>query len=122
MNTDVMDDMMAEAWAGYVGLAVRNGAFAFSKSLTCADLAQFVAGYDMIVAVYADATAPTGLYFLPVKGWDLWKRVAEGVVPRDIRTNSIPCVDRNAAVALLKRFGDPAWLEEFGAPSKVTTN
>lgn len=121
MKGNAMDAMMMDAWAGYVGLAIRNGAIGWQASVTDQQAAEFVAGFDLVMAVYPDATAPTGLYFIPIKGWDLWKRVAQGIESRDIRSNSIPCVDRNAAVALLKRFGDVTWLNDFEV-SKTISN
>ncbi|MBN9602890.1 MAG: hypothetical protein J0G33_08160 [Afipia felis] len=119
MKGATMDDMMTEAWAGYVGLAVHNGAIGWQASLTDQQTAEFISGFDLVMAVYPDSTAPTGLYFIPIKGQDLWKRVVRGE-NRDIRSNAVPCIDRNDAIALLKRFGDVAWLNEFEAPKTIS--
>ena len=117
-NEDAVRGMVA----GYVCLAIKNGAFAFRDVVPDAQLEKFASDFDFLMAVYADESAPTGFCLLPIKGWDIWKSVAEGKLNRDVRANAVPCVNRESAVVLLKRFGKIEWLKDFGPPAKRTMN
>lgn len=117
-NEDAVRGMVAS----YVCLAIKSGAFAFRDVVPDAQLEQFASDFDFLMAVYADESAPTGFCLLPIKGWDIWKSVAEGKLNRDVRANAVPCVNRESAIALLNKFGDPSWLNDFEPLAKRTMN
>jgi hypothetical protein len=107
-----MDEFMTDAWANFVVLALSNGANAFQSCVTAEHLDQFASEFDLIIAVYPEMGAPAGLQFLPIKGWDVFVRGE-----RDIRSNAIPCVNKDAALRLLSRFGDLRWAKECLMPA-----
>ena len=100
------EDMLFESFKAWLGLALANGAHALRENLSDDVLKRWVAGYDVIMAVYPDLNAPMGLQMFPVKGGDAFSTDQA----KDLRSNAIPCANEADALALLAYLGgDPSW-------------
>jgi hypothetical protein len=99
-------DQLFVFWKSWVGLAIANGGVSFTEQIPEERVAQWVASYDLIMAVFPSHQSPMGVQLFPVKGGDVF---SEGLID-NIRSNAIPCESEAVALALLKRLGgDPEW-------------
>jgi hypothetical protein len=103
-------------WRPMLASAIRSGAKSFA-ALHCDDLAAWIAGFDFAAAVWPAEDEPRGFLCLPVMGFDRWRKAEPG-----LRATAIPVQSQQEAMALLKRFGDPKWLDKPEAPPKSKPN
>ena len=98
-----MEDTYREIFRAFVGTAFRNGEL-IRASPDDPRVAALIGETDWMLAVwpYQPDDLLDGFQFVSVRGWDVAKRGG------NVRTNAIPRMDRESALALQARYGGPA--------------
>lgn len=104
-----MENPINELFKGFIGQALSVGARAFERGVNSDALDNWMAQHRVVVAVWPDPITPSGVAFMPIKGWPDFQDAIQGKATEELLSNALPCADREAARALLARYGNPAW-------------
>jgi hypothetical protein len=86
----------------HAAMAGMNGTAAFAY------VENVVASNDVVFGVYQDAGAPFGVGLYPIKGRRHLEAVKASGSNAELRTDAVPCIEEEQAIAAEQRFGDKA--------------